>query len=411
MKHRLLVLIVALVLAPLAILARNYDVSVTDASPETALQAIKKATGYEFVYNKGVLAGLDNRKVSGSFHDMSLEQILNRIVNLQLGLDFEIVDKTIVLSKPAEYKFYKSQVSGQVVDEEGEPLAGATVVVPGSTSAVATDLDGQFSMLVEGKSPRIEVSYVGMKTVSMKIDPAQKYYVIKMNLDPTMMNEVVVTGYQNLKRENATGAYQTVSAADIDRSFTGTVTDRLEGKVPGLVTYDNGDGQKMTIRGLGSFQANTQPLVVVDGLPIEGGIETVNAYDIQNITVLKDAAAASIYGARAANGVIVITTKRATSDKVSIDFNTDITITEKNNYDNYGWATAAELIELEKYNLSVSRPGRHHQSRHPLQHPPFAHGKRDPRTRWQLRGRYLRLRAQFHSQRLCCQRLPSGIPR
>ena len=91
MKHRLLVLIVALVLAPLAILARNYDVSVTDASPETALQAIKKATGYEFVYNKGVLAGLDNRKVSGSFHDMSLEQILNRIVNLQLGLDFEIV--------------------------------------------------------------------------------------------------------------------------------------------------------------------------------------------------------------------------------------------------------------------------------------------------------------------------------
>lgn len=149
MKHRLLVLIVALVLAPLAILARNYDVSVTDASPETALQTIKKATGYEFVYNKGVLAGLDNRKVSGSFHDMSLEQILNRIVNLQLGLDFEIVDKTIVLSKPAEYKFYKSQVSGQVVDEEGEPLAGATVVVPGSTSAVATDLDGQFSMLVE----------------------------------------------------------------------------------------------------------------------------------------------------------------------------------------------------------------------------------------------------------------------
>ena len=114
----------------------------------------------------------------------------------------------------------------------------------------------------------------------------------------------------------------------------------------------------MTIRGLGSFQANTQPLIVVDGLPIEGGIETVNAYDIENITVLKDAAAASIYGARAANGVIVITTKRATSDKVTIDFNTDITLTEKNNYDNYGWASAAEIIELEKYNFDYvkSRP-------------------------------------------------------
>ena len=349
---------VAIMLMPSALLARNYDMTFDGDKPETALQTIKKATGYEFVYNKGILSGLENRTVTGEFKDMTLEQILNRVITLQLGLDFEVVDKTIVLSKATDLRYYKSQIAGQVVDDNDEPLAGATVAVPGSKIAVATDADGQFSVLVEGKDPHIEVTYVGMKPVNMKIDPSQKFYLIKMDLDPTLMNEVVVTGYQNLKRENATGAYQTVSAADIDRSFTGKVTDRLEGKVPGLVTYNNGDGQKMTIRGLGSFQANTQPLIVVDGLPIEGGIETVNAYDIENITVLKDAAAASIYGARAANGVIVITTKRATSDKVTIDFNTDITLTEKNNYDNYGWASAAEIIELEKYNFDYvkSRP-------------------------------------------------------
>lgn len=348
-------LLVALVLVPLAMFARNYDVSLEDVSPEVAFQTIKKATGYEFVYNKGVLNGLEKKKVTGNFNDMSLEQILNRVVMLQLGLDFEIVDKTIVISKSAGTKYFKSAISGQVIDENGEPLAGATVSVPGTPSVVATDIDGQFSMLVEGKVPRLEVSYVGMKTVSMKIDPSKKFFVIEMKFDPTLMNEVVITGYQNLKRENATGAYQTVTSADIDRSFTGSVTDRLEGKVPGLVTYNNGDGQKMTIRGLGSFQAETQPLIVVDGLPIQGGIETVNPYDIQNITVLKDAAAASIYGARAANGVVVITTKRATSDKVTIDFNADITVTEKNNYDNYGWASAAEIIELEKYNFEYMK--------------------------------------------------------
>lgn len=358
MNLKAFILMVAIMLMPSALLARNYDMTFDGDKPETALQTIKKATGYEFVYNKGILSGLENRTVTGEFKDMTLEQILNRVVTLQLGLDFEVVDKTIVLSKATDLRYYKSQVMGQVVDDNDEPLAGATVSVPGSKIAVATDADGQFSVLVEGKAPHIEVTYVGMKPVNMKIDPSQKFYLIKMDLDPTLMNEVVVTGYQNLKRENATGAYQTVSAADIDRSFTGKVTDRLEGKVPGLVTYNNGDGQKMTIRGLGSFQANTQPLIVVDGLPIEGGIETVNAYDIENITVLKDAAAASIYGARAANGVIVITTKRATSDKVTIDFNTDITLTEKNNYDNYGWASAAEIIELEKYNFDYvkSRP-------------------------------------------------------
>lgn len=358
MKHRLIVLMIAVLLAPMALLARNYDVSFNGDTPEAALQAIRKATGYEFVYNKSVLSGINKVAIGGTYNNMSLEQILNRVVTLQMGLDYEIVDKTIVLSQPKEDRWYKTTVTGQVLDENEEPLPGATVSVPGTRVAVATDIDGQFSILLEGKSPRIEVSYVGMKAKTVKINPKSPFVVVKMESDPTLMNEVVVTGYQNLKRENATGAYQTISQSDIDRSFTGTVTDRLEGKVPGLVTYNNGDGQKMTIRGLGSFQANTQPLIVVDGLPIEGGIETVNAYDIENITVLKDAAASSIYGARAANGVIVITTKRATSDKVSIDFNTDITLTEKNNYDNYGWATAAELIELEKYNFDYmkSRP-------------------------------------------------------
>ena len=141
-----------------------------------------------------------------------------------------------------------------------------------------------------------------------------------------------------------------------DERYTGDIVSNLEGKVPGLVSYKNGingDGEaSLAIRGIGSFQAKTNPLVVVDGLPIEGSIESINPYDIENITILKDAAAASIYGARASNGVIVITTKKAQKQKVDIDFNADLCISEKYNYDNFRWASAAEVIQLEKYNFN-----------------------------------------------------------
>jgi len=102
------------------------------------------------------------------------------------------------------------------------------------------------------------------------------------------------------------------------------------------------------IRGVSTFTDRTKPLVVVDGLPIEGSIETINPYDISSITVLKDASAAAIYGVRASNGVIVVTTKRAQNDRVEVNFNMDITINEKQQYDNYGWANAAQTIELEE---------------------------------------------------------------
>lgn len=167
-----------------------------------------------------------------------------------------------------------------------------------------------------------------------------------------MMDEVVVTGYQTIKRESATGSYQTISAEDINKRFTGDIASNLEGKVPGLVGAEKGE-DKIVIRGLGSFQAQNSPLIVVDGLPIEGGLETVNPYDIENITVLKDAAASAIYGARASAGVIVITTKTAKKERLTIDFNADLTISEKTDYSDLFYATGAEAVQLEQYNFNA----------------------------------------------------------
>ncbi len=251
----------------------------------------------------------------------------------------------------------KKNVVGAVVDENGEPLIGASVVIEGTNRGTVTDVDGNFSILVSGKNPVLVFSYLGMESKSMAIPDDAKLLRVTLSLQENMMNEVVVTGYQNFKRENATGAYHVLGARDMDKRYTGDITSNLEGKIPGMVVDRNQTGEAaITIRGISTFSNNLnvrKPLVVVDGLPIEGGIESVNPYDIENITVLKDAAAVSIYGARASNGVIVITSKSARDERLSIEFNADVTISERQCYDNYNWASAADLLALEQYNFDA----------------------------------------------------------
>lgn len=253
-------------------------------------------------------------------------------------------------------KIEDKTITGTVLDENNEPLAGATVRIEGSQQGVATDIEGNFAILNNKKNAILTISYVGMKPYSMTISDDAKYIQIKMEPLANMMDEVVVTGYQNIKRENATGSYQIIKAEDMDKRYTGDITSNLEGKIPGVV-YDpksnSQDENAITIRGTSTFNAKKSPLVVVDGLPIEGGMNTVNPYDIENITILKDAAAAAIYGARASNGVIVITSKKAKGQKLSVDFNADLQISEKMDYDNYNWASAADIIQLEKYNFDA----------------------------------------------------------
>lgn len=248
-------------------------------------------------------------------------------------------------------------IVGTILDENSEPLPGATVRVKGTQIGTVTDIEGNFSIQTNSQASTLIISYIGMKTQTLHLPKETKYVRIQMEPDVTLMDEVIVTGYQNIKRENATGSYQLIGGKEMDSRYTGDIASNLEGRVPGLVAvtpdpYATGE-DALSIRGIGTFEARTSPLIVVDGLPIEGGLNTVNPYDIDNITVLKDAAASAIYGARASNGVIVITTKRAKEDRMSIDFNADLVISERQNYDNYNWASAADIIQLEKYNFNA----------------------------------------------------------
>lgn len=266
---------------------------------------------------------------------------------------------TLSVSASNNIQKFDTNVFGIVIDESNEPLPGATVTLVGTNIAVATNADGQFALHAIGSDPRLTVTYIGMKPLTVHFDPASNRSIkIRMETSANIMNEVVVTGYQNLKREKATGSYQIITSENMEQRYTGSIVENLEGQVPGLVKdAARGGDDALVIRGVGTLSAATKPLIVVDGLPVEGSIEDINPYDIENITVLKDAAAAAIYGARASNGVIVITSKRAKSDRVSVDFNADLTISEKTDYDVFGWASASELIEIEKYNFDYVMSG------------------------------------------------------
>ncbi|MCM1516656.1 MAG: TonB-dependent receptor [Paraprevotella sp.] len=207
-------------------------------------------------------------------------------------------------------------INGTVVDaEDGQPVIGATVKVKGTQKGVQTDMNGKFKLNLEaGKT--LVFSFMGMETLER---PARNGMHVEMRHLESLMDEVMVVAYGTQKKSSFTGSAVEVKAEDISNHVTSTVTSALLGKVAGLqaTTGDGGPGSAPSIklRGIGSMSASSSPLYIVDGAPYENAIATLNPNDIASITVLKDAAASAIYGARGANGVIIITTKRADASK------------------------------------------------------------------------------------------------
>ena len=204
--------------------------------------------------------------------------------------------------------FAQGQVTGTVTGTDGDALAGATVLVQGTTRGVFTDDAGRFSIQAD-RGAVLVVSYLGY--VSQTVEVTGNVVNIALEADDMVLSEVVVTGYATQRKEDLTGSVSVVKAADLVAVPTGNVANQLQGRVAGMtVSQDGRPGSptKIRIRGFGSFQ-NNDPLFIVDGVPTTD-ISTLNPNDIENLSVLKDAGAASIYGSRASNGVVLITTKR-----------------------------------------------------------------------------------------------------
>jgi TonB-linked SusC/RagA family outer membrane protein len=205
-------------------------------------------------------------------------------------------------------------VTGTVTsDEDGSPVAGATILVKGTTIGVVTDMDGKFTLNnVPADAKTLVISYIGMESQEAAVKPKMNIF-LKTNQE--MLDEVMVVAYGTAKRSAFTGAAVEMKAADIDAHVVTTATSALAGKVAGVQATSSsgapGSAPTIRIRGIGSMSASSAPLYIVDGAPYDGNIAEINAQDIESMSVLKDASASAIYGARGANGVVIITTKHA----------------------------------------------------------------------------------------------------
>jgi TonB-linked SusC/RagA family outer membrane protein len=300
------------------------------------LETIENETEFNFYYNSKLLNA--NRLVSVHVNNKHVYTVLEQLFN---GHDvyYKVIDKDIILTVAAgsgsnAVTQNRISVSGTVIDADGEPVIGANVRERGTTNGTITDANGSFSLIVS-PGATLEISYIGYTTKEEAIGNNTKFF-ITLEEDTQVLNEVVVVGYGTMRRKDVTGAMSSISAEKIDKAAIKSVDQMLQGRSSGLHMVQNsgmpGAGSTIRIRGGNSISGGNEPLYVIDGVPIYSGatgsqtdlnpLNTIAVSDIQSIEILKDASATAIYGARGANGVIMITTRQGKAGRTNVSFDT-----------------------------------------------------------------------------------------
>ncbi len=345
-----------------------------NATLREAFREVKEQAGVYFVYNEEELSR--EWRVSVEAEGMTVKEAVARILR-GAPYDFECVGEMVVV-KPSkavgdeeEEKKMKT-LRGRVTDAGGEPLAGVTVVLEGSTYGSATDGAGEYSLVLEeGREVRLVFSFVGMEKV-VRTWKGEERMDVAMKEDVRDMDEVIVTGYQTLNRRESASAVTVVKTDDVYVAGAPSIDQMLQGQIPGLMVM-NTSGEpsatpKIRIRGTSTINGNKAPVWVVDGVILEqdvpitasdlnsedaeylvgNAISGISPQDIESITVLKDASATAIYGVKAANGVIVLTTKKGKAGRPRVSYHGEVLVNQRPSYRNFDRMNSAERMQLSK---------------------------------------------------------------
>ncbi len=357
MKHVLRCLAVMLLTVVLGIshlYARNERIvlDVRDVALSEVLKSISAQSDYRFVYNNRIIDV--NQKISVSVSDKDVNVVLNRVL-YGTGITYRIMDGQIALTPEQKVKKQDSRpkervIRGKVTDSSGEILPGADVFVDGTSNGAVTDMDGNFTIIVpDDPSTVLVFNFIGMRQEKEEVGD-KEFMNISLSVDTQYLKEVVVTGYQTISRERSAGAFAKVEGAQVqDRGNThGDILKALEGSVAGLNVNTTAEGTSFLIRGITSINSSTEPLYIVDGVPMSRSQvgRLVNPNDVAGVSFLKDATAASIWGAQAANGVMVIITKTGSSDgRLNIVYNGTFTFKGKPDYSYQDMMTSRQFID------------------------------------------------------------------
>lgn len=306
--------------------SQDISLKINNVTVKEAMERVKKDTGYSFVFSSKDVN--TSQRVSVSVSDASIEEVIKQILKGQQGLDYEIQGKKIVLRKAQPVSAngtiqQNNVVTGRVLDAKGEPVIGATILEKGTTNGTVSDFDGNFSLNVSNNNAVLHISYVGFQSKSVKATLG-KILSVEMEEDSKLLDEVTIVGYGVQKKVNLTGAVSSIDYSEkIGNRPVINIGNSLAGMTAGMSVTQGGGGQPgednatIRIRGNGTLNSNV-PLVLVDGM--ECDLASVNPNDIASISVLKDAGSSAIYGSRAANGVILVTTKNGSEGKVNVNY-------------------------------------------------------------------------------------------
>ncbi len=335
-------------------LSKNVTINVSNKELKTVLKEVSRMTGVKFLYSREIIQ--PERRVSVDVKDKPLSEFLTQLLS-PLRISFELDKKGyIFLNTMPEEQMMPAQttagespgpppprkISGTIVSSDGTPVDGASVQVKGSTKGTATDKDGHFDLMLSDSDKVLEITAMGYEKRELSIG-RENNFTVKLVRAATALDDVVVIGYGEQKRKDVTGSISSIKADDIKNVPQTGIDQMLQGRVAGVSVSQNsgepGGGVSVRIRGITTLQSNNEPLYVIDGVPIDGNsnndamslagdgenkmsaLSGLNPSDILSVDILKDASAAAIYGNRAANGVILITTKKGRSGEGKIAFN------------------------------------------------------------------------------------------
>jgi len=297
---------------------------------KTVLSQLEKQADVKFVYSSSLIHS--NRKISARFKGETLESALNQIFN-PLELDYKVSGKQIIIrpsvatkkllraegnvqNRESDYAAVDRQITGTVKDAAGSGLPGVSVIVKGTQTGTISDPDGKYLLDIPDGAVTLVFSFVGFGTQEATVSASQTTLDLVLQTDEKALSEVVVIGYGTARKKDLTGAVSVVNVAQLKSQPVASPVEALQGKATGVhIINDGAPGStpQIRIRGFSTIN-NNDPLFIIDGVPFEGKLSWLNQSDIESMQVLKDAASSSIYGARANNGVVIITTKKGKSD-------------------------------------------------------------------------------------------------
>lgn len=359
MKLTTLLLIVTIMQVSATVHAQKLTLKQKNVSIARVFEEIERQTGYDVFYQPKVLQ--TNKTINANFENTPLDEVLKACLGNQPVM-YTIDEKTIVI-KQKEKSFFDNfidrfraiDVRGKILDENGKPMPNANIMVKGKNQIYKSNEKGEFNIPNIAEDAVLVISYIGYKQLEIPLKDAVMPLEIKLNVQTGELEEVNVTvntGYQSIPKERATGSFAQPTKEIFDNRVSTDVISKIEGITSGVLFSINPltGNRELSVRGRNTIFAIDQPFIVVDNFPYSGTIDDLNPNDIEDVTILKDAAAASIWGVRAGNGVIVITTKKGKlAQPLKISFNSNLTVGQRPDLKyNPNFLNSNEFIDVER---------------------------------------------------------------